>query len=473
MMQHYGGLTNRIDFTIDYLIALFFACQGSTDKNGRIIALERDKFGYHLRYPQSPNNRIMVQKSVFVIHHEGFIDIKQDGIVIINIPKDLKPYILRFLRKHHGISIETIYADFAGSIRLQHDNLKATSYYLHGNDYLLKDQYDLAINKFNEAIKVGSNHAEAYQGRGIANIHKNEDDLAIENLTEAIEMSQYNAKSYLSRGNVYAKIGDYKQAIADFEKADQVQIPRDDVVLPRIHLSLGNAHAKSENYDEAIKIFEHAIRILPDFQDPSGWRPSNDTHYIAAALRNSLGNIFTKIGEDYRSIACFKEAMNFNENNFLSYLNLSTVYMKINERENAVNCYEKLIATMLKSNFATYLCRGHFYAKIGEYEKAIEDFNETIEILITHLDKTREGEDGYDKWAVAAFYNRHNSYSKIGNTEKANEDFNKAKELDPELTEDSRPRFLFPMPVLVRQPDIYLCPALHSWEVDLSPDFEE
>ncbi len=36
-LQHYGGQTNLIDFTTDYLIALFFACDGSHDKNGRII----------------------------------------------------------------------------------------------------------------------------------------------------------------------------------------------------------------------------------------------------------------------------------------------------------------------------------------------------------------------------------------------------------------------------------------------------
>ena len=28
-LQHYGGKTNLIDFTTDYLIALFFACDGS------------------------------------------------------------------------------------------------------------------------------------------------------------------------------------------------------------------------------------------------------------------------------------------------------------------------------------------------------------------------------------------------------------------------------------------------------------
>ncbi len=64
---------------------------------------------------------------------------------------------------------------------------------------------------------------------------------------------------------------------------------------------------------------------------------------------------------------------------------------------------------------------------------------------------------------------RGHSYAKISEYEKSITDFNEAKELDQKLTEDSYPRFLFPMPVLIRQPDIYLCPALHSWEVDLLP----
>ncbi len=68
-----------------------------------------------------------------------------------------------------------------------------------------------------------------------------------------------------------------------------------------------------------------------------------------------------------------------------------------------------------------------------------------------------------------SIYNRHHAYLRIGNAEKAAEDFNEAKELDQKLTEDSHPRFLFPMPVLIRQSDIYLCPAFHGWEVDLSP----
>lgn len=507
MIQHYGGLTNRIDFTNDYLIALFFACHGSSDKNGRIIVLEQDKVNFpgvkgycEIRPLQASNNRVIAQKSIFVIPSEGFIDIDQDGISEVKIPKTLKRDILRFLHKHHGISIETIYGDFSGVIRLQRVYLATTSYYLQGNDWILNNQYDLAIKKFDEAIKLDSHYAAAYQGLGVAYAYKGEDELAIRNFSEAIEMSPYNAKSYLSRGNVYAKIGDYKQAIANFEKAHQVQIPRDDIVLPQIYLSLGNAHAKSENYDEAIKIFEHAIRILPDFQDPSGWRPSTDDIYnIASALYNSRGNVYAKTGEDNQAIADFNKAIESEKHNYLPYLNLSKIYMKMNKHERSIKCYDKLIATMAKSNFAPYLCRGHSYVKISEYEEAIADFNEAIKSLKTRWHRAfiflnrglfyskignfKNTIDNFceavrlqqfcHKWIVAAFYNRHNAYLKIDNAEKAAEDFNEAKELDPELTKDSRPRFLFPMPVLVRQPDIYLCPALHSWEVDLSPDFEE
>ena len=39
-LQHYGGKTNLIDFTTDYLIAIFFACSGYLKSPGRAILLD-------------------------------------------------------------------------------------------------------------------------------------------------------------------------------------------------------------------------------------------------------------------------------------------------------------------------------------------------------------------------------------------------------------------------------------------------
>ena len=40
-LQHYESQTNLIDFTTDLHIALFFACDGQPDENGRVILQKR------------------------------------------------------------------------------------------------------------------------------------------------------------------------------------------------------------------------------------------------------------------------------------------------------------------------------------------------------------------------------------------------------------------------------------------------
>ncbi len=120
-LQHYGGHTNLIDFTIDSHIALFFACDGSHDKLGRIILLKRSEgidSEYRIDKPRNPQNRIIAQKSIFVQPPKGYIEPEQ--FVEINIPELLKKPMLDYLQKHHGISTQNIYNDLHGFIRNQH-----------------------------------------------------------------------------------------------------------------------------------------------------------------------------------------------------------------------------------------------------------------------------------------------------------------------------------------------------------------
>ena len=76
-LQHYGGKTNFIDFTTDYLRALFFACDGSPDKDGRVILLQKTeemRIKYRIEEPRIPQNRVISQKSIFVRPPKGFIE---------------------------------------------------------------------------------------------------------------------------------------------------------------------------------------------------------------------------------------------------------------------------------------------------------------------------------------------------------------------------------------------------------------
>ena len=48
-VQHYSGETNLIDFTTDYFIALFFACDGHHDELGRVILQKTEEIKNMIR----------------------------------------------------------------------------------------------------------------------------------------------------------------------------------------------------------------------------------------------------------------------------------------------------------------------------------------------------------------------------------------------------------------------------------------
>ena len=113
-LQHYGGHTNLIDFTTDYLIALFFACDGDYSQDARVVLLERtDEINEHIYEPRNPLSRVLAQKSVFVRPPKGYV-VPSDEVII---PHGIKPRVLNYLQKGHGISTETIYNDLHGFIR--------------------------------------------------------------------------------------------------------------------------------------------------------------------------------------------------------------------------------------------------------------------------------------------------------------------------------------------------------------------
>ena len=112
-LQHYGGKTNLIDFTTDYLIALFFACDRFYHKDGRVILQKRESEDYQSKTPSEAIKRVESQKSVLLQSPKGFIN--PDVVVII--PKELKVSVLNYLEKHHDISTKKIYKDVHGFIK--------------------------------------------------------------------------------------------------------------------------------------------------------------------------------------------------------------------------------------------------------------------------------------------------------------------------------------------------------------------
>ena len=196
-LQHYGSETNLIDFTTDFHIALFFACDGQPAENGRVILQKRNSVP--IEQPSGVGHRVLAQKSVFVRPKRGYIDPDEANYEVVNIPACLKEDILRYLRNTHGITTETIYNDIHGYIRN-------------------KDIHESAYREMYIAF--------AYQGKAEkieALVEKHELwDKAIEHYSKAIDYNPNFHPAYSNRSTLYWKKGEYDNATQDRLKAWEI-----------------------------------------------------------------------------------------------------------------------------------------------------------------------------------------------------------------------------------------------------------
>ena len=273
-LQHNGGETNLIDFTTDYLIALFFACDGEPNEPGRVILLAEVGEDYSVAEPSNPVHRVIAQKSVFVRPNKGFVE-PSDTIII---DSSLKAAILEFLRSNHGISTETIYNDLHGFIR--HQGIHQSAY------------------------------TEFYKGFTLAN--KANHQQAVEHYTKAITLNSQMAGAHNNRGNAYYDLGDYRAAIADYDIALSL-----DPESPAVCHNLGNVYAQQGNYLLATQYFTRALDLGPhdntQYRRAEAWlhlseweRARQDLSF--AALDGA--NVAALFRNDYVNVADFEHRNN-------------------------------------------------------------------------------------------------------------------------------------------------------------------
>ena len=315
-LQHHGGKTNLIDFTTDYLIALFFACDGEHDKAGRVILLEKESDDYKVEKPPKTINRVESQKSIFVQASEGFVEPDK----VVTVPQDLKQAMLNYLRKHHDISTETIYNDLHGFITKRSIHESAYTHFYkgltcqnRGNSAKTRTKkqewYDKSIEHYAEALALKPDLHTAYYNRGNAYFQKGDFDNAIQDYTTAIERKPDDTDAYYNRGTAYAQKGELDNATNDFTTALELNPDFADAYCNR-----GIAHSKNAVFDKAIHNYDKALELKPDFADAyynrgEAWMHLRKWDKAKADLtvaKNMGYNIIASFQNDYENVADFE-----------------------------------------------------------------------------------------------------------------------------------------------------------------------
>lgn len=339
-LQHYGGKTNLIDFSHDYRVALFFACNGAFGKDGELIMLEKEKiqsqsdvvyeqedmdfpFAMWLVAPvitKSSKNRVNSQKSVFVRPKRGYIS--RDVCEIKLVESKLKRPILNYL-KGCGITKANIYKDLMGFIDDEKNFESAMMWFYRGESKQRSGNHKGAIRDYGKARSLNPENPNIYNNRGVSKLALGEFVSAIRDFNKTISLEPNYADAYSNRGAVRMETGKYKEALKNFHEA--VRLGSVDA-----HWSIGVMYAEGigviKNEERAVEYYHLGAeqgsslcqRALGSIYF-KGWEGSKPNYY-KAYIWLSLVAIHEKMNRD--------GLLKFNRN------------MEINAKESVINNLE-------------------------------------------------------------------------------------------------------------------------------------
>ena len=360
-LQHYGGKTNLVDFSTDYLIALFFACDGSPERDGRVLLLRTPgRVDFRVIRPRNPANRVIAQKSVFVEPTKGYI--VPDDLEII--PQGLKQPALDYLRTRHGISTETIYNDLLGFIRIQDLHQSAYIEFYAGLTSMNEGDYEKAIKHYSRSISLNPQMPRIYNNRGNAYSQMNDLDRAIEDYDKVLALEPNYAPAYSNRGSSYHEKGDLDRAIQDYNRALALQPD-----YASAYANRGTAYYDKDDLERAIQDLNKALELEPGLASA----------YLSRASVYLERRDFDRAFQDYDSVLAQEP------DNAHAYSNRGGAYLIQGDVDCALKDLNKSLELM-PSNAPVYCNRGIAWLRLSEWANAKSDLetakNQGLDILV-------------------------------------------------------------------------------------------
>lgn len=245
-------------------------------------------------------------------------------------------------------------------------NRELKKHYDQGNEYLENGQYEEAITEFEQAYSTESkqdaleNNKKVYRCQGIAYYKMGEYKKAVSMFSYALDISSLSDINLdILKYKILAEeaIGDYEQAIIDFDSAIAID-------LADFELYFGKFFAQKEVGDEA-----GALTTLEKALTLSG---KGDEYKL------NLSKTYYYMEQYEVAISGFKE---LKEKLPEAYYFLGDCYYKKQEYKKAIECFETALEKDLEEDAGLiYNQLGNCYLAAGEYEAALSYFKKGQEV---------------------------------------------------------------------------------------------
>lgn len=277
------------------------------------------------------------------------------------------------------------------------------------------EKFDLAMNDYDNIIKLDSNDYNAYYDRACEWYNwkiyyldelppeKEIEENTIHYLKKAINIKE-TPKCYYRMAEIYFNLLDEnEQSLKYCEKA--LVIEEDEKEKVEILKLLGEIYNELGEYNNAIEIFNS---ILKDNEDADAFLFRGISYYNLANDEDNIENceyMYKRALEDY------KHTVNLDTENIFAYIKMAQILNDVfHEIESCAKCYKKIIE-LEPSNEEANEFMANYYYDMNDYKSTIEYIN-NIGDLDSDLDylESRKAECYYE---LGKYTDALNIYNKV------------------------------------------------------------
>ncbi len=244
-------------------------------------------------------------------------------------------------------------------------------YYEKGE--LLKDlnSPELALEAFEQAVKLDSEYALAYEAMADILFELDRIDEALESVNQAIKLDPEFVDAYLSRGRILEKLERFDEAYTDYTAA--LELEPDDKNLAILYYNIAGILIERKNYEEAFEYIEKSLKLNAN---------RVDSYYNKGIILEGLKRLD-------EAIQAYDEAIKREKNYVNAYLRKGDIFLDREDYKEALNCYNTILG-FDPDNITALAQKGFVYIETAldessadirreRYENALDIFNTIID----------------------------------------------------------------------------------------------
>jgi tetratricopeptide (TPR) repeat protein len=278
---------------------------------------------------------------------------------MLQAPSLEREYVLQALKaiSHDSLQQHSKNIDTNATVEASDEDPRVAAYWEEYRAYKKQNNWLSALSIAEKLVAIRGQASEWFeQGYCMDQLKRYKE--AIASFDQAIELQPDYPYAWYNRGSALGKLGQLEQAIASFDKA--IELKPD---YPYAWYNRGNALYSLGQLEQAIASYDKGIELKPD--------------YLTAWYNR--GNVLNDLGELEQAIASYDKAIELQPDYPTAWNNRGNALSSLGQLEQAIASYDKAIE-IDPNDKSAWFSRGWVLDSLGRYEEALASCDKAIEL---------------------------------------------------------------------------------------------